>query len=259
MSRLFDRSTGWIVDRPLAAWLLLAILSGLATIGYYDPSLVTDLFTDSGDAPAAERRGPRDTAIDVPNVDRISLSNSDAIVVVQSDQFFTPDGATMMRHVVEALKSQDHVRSVLWMDEAPPLNIFGLPQPLLPRSKSSAQQFAAAQKTALEHPLVGGQLLSDDGRTLLLLVNFKWLFVTSDEDCTSGLRQVAEDAAAEFPKIDVSFRVTGRVPLYVTAIRSHELNQWRYQMVGYGMIAVMSVILLRGVTAVLIVGLAPSL
>jgi predicted RND superfamily exporter protein len=259
MSRLFDRSTGWIVDRPFAAWLLLACLSGLAMVGYYDPSLLTDLFTNSPENPAAERRGPRDSAVAVPDVDRISLSNSDAIVVVESDQFFTPDGAKMMRHVVETLKSQDYIRGVLWMDEAPPLNIFGLPQPLFPSSNASAKRFAAARKTALDHPLVGGQLLSDDGRTLLLLINFKWLFVTSDEDCTSGLRQIAEDASADYPHVDVSFRVTGRVPLYVTAIRSHELNQWRYQMVGYGMIFLMSVILFRGVTAVLIVSLAPAL
>ncbi len=259
MSRLFDRSTGWIVDRPFVAWLLLAFLSGVALVGYYDPSLLTDLFTNSPENAADERRGTSDTAIVSPNVDRISLSNSDAIVVVESDQFFTPDGAKMMRHVVKTLESQDHIRSVLWMDEAPPLNIFGLPQPLFPRSEASEQRFKAAKKTALEHPLVGGQLLSFDGRTLLLLVNFKWLFVTSDEDCTSGLRELAEAAAADYPNVDVSFGVTGRVPLYVTAIRSHELNQWRYQLIGYGMIALMSVILFRGVTAVLIVGLAPAL
>lgn len=259
MSRLFDRSTGWIVDRPLAAWLLILALSGLATLGYYDPGVVTDLFVAAPEQPKPLRRGPRDTATASPNVDAISLSNADAIIVAESDQFFTPDGAKLMRHVVAALNSQAYVRSVLWMDEAPPLNIFGLPEPLFPRSEASAQRFAAARETALGHPLVGGQLLSDDGRTLLLLVNFKWLLVTSDEDCTSGLRQIAEEAAAEFPDIAVSFRVTGRVPLYVTAMRSHEVNRWRYQLIGYGMIAVMSTILFRGVTAVLIVGLAPSL
>jgi predicted RND superfamily exporter protein len=145
------------------------------------------------------------------------------------------------------------------MDEAPPVNIFGLPEPLLPRSEASAQRFAAARKKALAHPLVGGHLLSDDGRTLLLLVKFKWLFVTGDDDVTLGLRQVAEKAAAEFSDVDVTFRVTGRVPLFVTAMRSHEVNQWRYQLVGYGMIALMATVLFRGVIAVLIVGLAPSL
>jgi len=259
MSRLFDQSTGWIVDRPFTAWVLLAFLSGLSMVGYYDPCLLTDLFTSAPEEPAAQRPGPRGIAISLPNVDRISLSNSDAIIVVQSDQFFTPDGAKMMQHVVKTLKSRDHIRSVLWMDEAPPLNIFGLRKPLFPRSEAYTKRFAAARQTAHEHPLVGGQLLSDDGRTLILLVKFKWLFVTSDEDCTSGLRQVAEGAAADFPDVDVSFRVTGRVPLYVTAMRSHKVNQWRYQLIGYGMIALMSTILFRGVTAVLIVGLAPSL
>ncbi len=259
MSRLFDRSTGWIVDRPLAAWLLLAVLSGFALIGYYDPRLVTDLFTAATEESEATRPNPGGTAAPPPNVDPISLANADAIVVVESDQFFTPAGAKMIRQVVARLQAQDHIGDILWMDEAPPLNIFGLREPIFPHSEASAERFAAARDTALAHPLVGGQLLSSDGRTLLLLVNFKWLSIDGDEDCTSGLRQLAEQAAADFPDIKATFRVTGRVPLYVTAIQSHELNQWRYQLIGYGMIALMSTILFRGVTAVVIVSLAPSL
>ena len=259
MPRLFDRSTGWIVDRPLAACVMLALVSGLAIVGYTDPRLVTDLFVAVTEETAPEQQTRRGTGVPPPNVEPFSVSDADAIIVVESEQFFSSTGAKLMRHVVKTLESQDHIRSVLWMDEAPPLNIFGLREPLFPRAKSSAKRFADARERAIRHPLVGGQLLSDDGKTLLLLVKFNWLFVTSDEDCTSGLREVAERAAAEFPAVKASFRVTGHVPLYVTAIRSHEVNQWRYQLVGYGMIALMSMILFRGVTAVLIVSLAPAL
>jgi len=260
MSRLFDRSTGWIVDRPFAAWSLLAFISGLAMVGYYDPGLVTDFFVAAPEQPdQPRRRGPRDNAQSPPNVNPISLANADAIMVVESDQFFTPDGAKMIRQVVSEIKSLPYVANILWMDEAPPVNMFGLPEPLFPRSAASPQRFADAREKALQHPLVGGQLLSDDGRTLLLLIKFNWLFVTSDEDCTSGLREIAEREADRFPDVQATFGVTGHVPLYVTAIRSHEVNQWRYQLIGYGMIALMSVILFRGLTAVVIVSLAPAL
>ncbi len=259
MSRLFDRSTGWIVDRPLAAWLLLTVLSGFAFIGYYDAGLITDLFTAPEEVEASGGGGRASTGQPPPNVNPISLAGADAIVVVESDAFFTPDGAEMLRHVVRTLRAQDYVDDILWMDEAPPLNIFGLQEPLFPRSTASPARFADAREAAVSHPLVGGQLLSQDGRTLLLLIRFNWLFVTSDEDCTSGLQQIAADAARQFPTVPATFRVTGRVPLFVTAMRSHEVNRFRYQLIGYGMIALMSVILFRGVTAVVIVSLAPSL
>jgi predicted RND superfamily exporter protein len=128
---------------------------------------------------------------------------------------------------------------------------------LFPRAKSSERRFALARERALSHPLIGGQLLSDDGRTLLLLVNFDWLFLKSDDDCMSGLRQAAEQAAAEHPGVDLSFQVTGRTPIYVTLMRTHRENQRKYQIIGYGVVVLMAIVLFRGLRAVLIVSLAP--
>ena len=70
-----------------------------------------------------------------PAVEPVSLSNSDAVIVVHSaaDEFFSPEGAAALRHVVQQLESLDYVRSVLWMDQIPTLNIFGLQEPLFPR------------------------------------------------------------------------------------------------------------------------------
>jgi predicted RND superfamily exporter protein len=192
-------------------------------------------------------------------VEPVSLSNSDAVIVVHSaaDEFFSPQGARALRHVVEELESLDYVRNVLWMDQIPTLNIFGLQEPLFPRAESSERRFALARERALSHPLIGGQLLSDDGRTLLLLVNFDWLFLQSDDDCMSGLRLAAERAAAEHPGVHLSFQVTGRTPIYITLMRTHRENQRKYQIIGYGVVLLMAIVLFRGIRAVLIVSLAP--
>ena len=77
-----------------------------------------------------------------------------------------------MRHVVEKLEEQDHVSFILWMDRVPMLNIFGLPEPSCPRSEASPERCAATRDKAKKHPLVGGQLLSDYGRTMLLVIIF---------------------------------------------------------------------------------------
>lgn len=139
------------------------------------------------------------------------------------------------------------------------LNIFGLSEPLFPRSEASAERFEAAKVKAMKHPLVGGHLVSEDGQTMLLLITFDWDFVRSDEQCTTELRAVAEKAAAEFPDVAVSFMVTGDTPARITYMKAHEANQVKYQLIGYGVIAMMAVILFRGIRAVLIVSLAPAI
>lgn len=257
MIHAFDRAVGWIVEKPLITLLLLATITGFAIVGYIDPQLVTGMFQEASEAESAG-----DSAAEVfetpPDVDPVNLADAHAIIVVESDDFFTPHGVEAMRAVVEGLESRDHIDRVLWLDRVPILNIFGLPEPLLPSSHASEERFKKAKEKALAHPLVGGQLLSRDGRTLLMLVNFDMLFVEVDEDCTTGLRQAVEDIVRDHEG-QYRFVVTGRVPMYIAAMQSHSSNQWRYQLIGYGMIAIMSLILFRGLSAVLIVAIAPSL
>lgn len=253
----------WIVDHRGFTFLAVVMITVLAVIGHMRPEWVRQFFVtpQTQDSPASNTNSSRNTndtsARKRPDVDPVSLSASDAVIVVQSPQFFTPAGAKAMRHVVDELEKLDYVRSILWMDRVPILNIFGLPEPLFPRSEASPERFAAAQAKAMKHPLVGGQLLSEDGQTMLLLVTFDFDYIRSNEQCTTQLRAVAEKAATEFPEVPLSFKVTGRMPAYITAMESHESNQLKYHLIGYGSIFTMAIILFRGIRAVLIVSLAP--
>jgi predicted RND superfamily exporter protein len=263
VSRIFNRTADAIVDHPWLVVALILAVSGLAIVGYVAPELVTGLFSaepaaapdevPASSAPVGEAPAP-------PDVDPVRLSDADAVLVVHSpsDQFFTSRGARALRHVVEELDARDHIQSVLWMDRVPVLNIFGLNEPLLPRGHASERRFAAARERAVAHPLVGGQLLSSDGRTLLLLITFDWLFIEADDDCISGLRQIAEQAASAYPDVELTFQVTGRVPIFLTVMKAHDENQLKYQIIGYGMVALMALVLFRGLRAVVIVSLAPS-
>ena len=258
MPRRFDRTTGWMVDHPSVVTLALIVISGFALLGYIAPHRLTDWIMD--DVVADDSAEPKREKFETPpDVDPVSLSDSDAVIVVDCDAIFTQRGTEALRHVVDHLESLDYVSSILWMDRVPLLNIFGLPEPILPSANASAGRFEAAREKAAAHPLVAGQLLSDDGKTLLLLVNFDWLFVTDDEDCTTRLRQEAEKAAADFPDVNMSFLISGRGPTYLTIVQTHERNKYKYQIIGYTMIAVIAIVLFRGFTAVLIVAMAPAM
>lgn len=263
LSHRFGRSTAWIVDRPGWAYLFLIVMSAIAIVGYVNPESVRRLFVRAVDqavepaasnAPATETpKKPR------PNVEALEMTRSDAILVIESDDVFTPAGAKALRSMITSLEAIPYVRNLLWMDRVPVLNIFGLREPLFPKSEASPARFAAARERALSHPLVKGQLLSPDGRTVIVLVNFDWLYVTSDEDCSINLRKAAESALAQFPEVKFTVGVTGQVPIRLTMMQTHASNNLKFRVIGYGVVILMAAVLFRGVVSVAILSLGPIL
>lgn len=248
-----------------AVILLLLCISGMTVVGYTNPKLVRDMFTapDEEQAVAPQfRRSDTSKSNNVAaarGVSPISLSGSDAVLVVEGEDFFTPQAVSALRKVADELEDLPQVRSVLWMDRVPILNIFGLSQPLLPREGALASRFASAKEKAMSHPLVGGQLLSDDATVQLMLVSFDFYHIHGNEDATALLRETAEKAVADDAETKLTFRVTGRMPSAIAALEAHESNLLKYQVIGYSMILIMALILFRGVRAVIIVALAPAI
>lgn len=258
MQNISARLAAWSIRQRALVWTLILIISGFAVIGHYDPRIVTALF--ASEQVTEESRvdsNTKDRPTPPANVQPISLSRSDAVLVVESLDFFTPRGAEAMRRVAEQLRQLDQVSGLLWMDDIPMLNIFGLNEPLLPKSSATITRFEAAREKAMRHPLIAGQLLSDDGQTALMLIGFNDYFLLSDAAATEQIRLAAEKAAEDFPDVNLRFRMTGRIPAIITAVAQHEANQLKYQLIGYGVILVMTLILFRGIRAVIIVALAP--
>ncbi|MBS0203216.1 MAG: MMPL family transporter [Planctomycetes bacterium] len=261
ISARFGRSTAWIVDRPAWAYLFLFTITSIATVGYIAPERVRSLFQ----APAPQTAAPVPAAPASatqkrrPSVEAFDLTRSDAILVIESDSVFTPAGAKALRTMIAALEAAPFIRNIVWMDRVPVLNIFGLNEPLFPNSDASPARFAAAREQALRHPLVKGQLMSVDGRTVIVLVNFDWLGITSDDDCTVNLRKTAEAALAKFPEVKFTVGVTGRIPIQLTMIQTHERNNLKFRIIGYGVVLILAAILFRGVVSVVILSLGPAL
>lgn len=262
----------WIVDHPALNILFLIAFTAFAGMGYYDPdwmrrqaeNAVSQSPQPAGASqPAAVPQDNRDvrgvSGKPLRSIKQMSLSQADVVLVATSDHFFTSQGAAAMREVVDELERLPAVREVLWLDRAPPLNIFGLPEPLLPRIDASPERFAAAKAKAQAHPLVVGQLMSPDARTLLLMVRLDWLNVRSDADCSDNLKATAVRVAQRHPDAQIQFQMTGDVPMYLMIIGTQKANQLKYQIIGYSMILLLAIVLFRGLTAVLVVAFAPAL
>ncbi len=258
------RIANWIVDHPRWNILFLIVATVFFGWGYYDPHWIWPRKLDSDKdtqrvSVSNSRSGNQGSNSRTSESSRraVAINQADVVIVATSDRFFTNVGATAMRAVVAALEDEPTVDNILWLDRAPPLNIFGLPEPIFPRSDASPERFEAARQKALDHPLIVGQLMSADSKTLLLLLRLDWLHVRSDADCTDRIKQIAVDAAARYPEAGIQFQLTGDVPMNLSILSTQRANQLKYQLIGYGMILLLAVILFRGISAVLITAMGP--
>ena len=259
MFRRFGHLADLIIDHRWVTTVALVVFSGVMFVGHYDPHLI--LPNPVPLSAEQQRQNAADSEVDEvppPNVNPVRVSAGDVIVVAQSDDFFTPEGADAMRSVVAEFEALPYVDDVLWMDQAPMLNIFSLPEPILPNRHASQARFDAAKERALEHPLVYGQLLSPDARTMLLMLNIDFLFIEDDLDCTDRLRDLAADTTAKYPKVDIRFQVTGNVPIEINSAQNNAENELKYQAIGYSIALIIAFFLFRGLSSVIIVALAPA-
>jgi hypothetical protein len=191
---------------------------------------------------------------------RFNLSGSDAFLVVESDKLFHPQTMTAVRRMVDAVERVPLVDSVFWADRVPVLNVFGFADPLIPPDDASVEAHAQAEKKLREHALAG-QLVSDDGRALLLPIVYDWLAMESPRDSTATILHAARDAIAAGDPAAAPIRVsiTGRGPLIFDQAAAFDRNQIVFQVIGYSLALVLSAILFRGVAAVAVVAAAPAL
>ena len=264
-----------VMDYPGLCISLLMLLTALAIGGYLDPDwparFTSEWFPSTSEAgmsavgSATEASPSNGGNANSPRRfgRRGGLGNSggrsEAVLVIKSPAIFTPEGSKAFRKVVDRVDRLDVVASVRSLDQAPPLNIFGLSEPILPRGNATQQRFDVARKKAISHPLVVGQMLSEDAQTALVEIQYDWLYIQDNAQCTEPILAAAEQAASEHPSVPMEFHITGSVPLRMVLLKNNRNNEIRYQVIGYSMILLMAAILFRGLSIVLVVAAAPVL
>ena len=119
----------WIIAHRWSTTLVLVGWTALMAVGHYDPSVLfpEPTYTGQGNRQTAEDTGFQiRKSVPVPDIEPLRVDLGNVIVVVRSEDFFSGQGVQAIRAVVSALEALDQVSSVVWMDRAPPLNIFSL-------------------------------------------------------------------------------------------------------------------------------------
>lgn len=182
----------------------------------------------------------------------MTMFGSEVMLVVTANEFFEPKAAKAIREVVEALQALPQVSKVTWMDNAPPLNIFGLPEPALPDHRASATRFEQAKAKAIKNPMVTGQFLSPDAKMLVLLLDIDWFHVRSDEDCTTHIVDTAQRTMLKHSDVEMEFAVTGNLPMRLRIGERNKENDQKFQYICYLGVLLMAAILFRSFSAVII-------
>ena len=247
-------------DRPWMQLCVFVVITTLAVIGYVRPALLRDLLVRETLTEAAINDAgiPSTNSETRPEVQPFRVSGGECIVVVTSEDIFRQANIRALRDVVSRLEELPQVDDILWLNRIPGLNLFGLPEPLLPPERASARQIEISRQRTLENPFAVGQFISADAKTLLLHLRIDWFYATSDAACTTALREAAEAASRSVPGSDLQFQVTGRAPLHLMMANNHLRDAWRYQIIGYSLMIIAALVLFRGLSAVIIVSIAPA-
>jgi len=239
-----DRIAALFVRHRL--WIALGILtfSGLALFG------TTRLLID-------ERPSSIFTSKD-PAFDRYQATirdfgsdDNDCLVVLEAEDFFTPDVVRALRALDARLEEVDGVEAAFGLTDVLSYEGGLLPGLLLPAADASPSEFEEARARARAHPLVHNQLLSPDGHTLLHVARLQGtnLPLTRLEPCVKSLRAVLAECLEGTP---VRARLTGVPPLRVVIFRTIQREQGVFTIAGAVLGVLVGVFMFRRFAPVLI-------
>lgn len=174
------------------------------------------------------------------------------VVLVEADDLFTPAFVGLLQELVATLRNIDGVESVHSLADAVEFSRGTVPRSLLPSKDATPQAYQRARADALAHPLTAGQLISDDARATLVLVNVQERLTT-----ISQLSPVVRDIRAATTRAngrhDISVRLSGLPPLRVDIYEMVPREMGRFMSLGAAIGFVIAYIVFRRIAAVLIV------
>lgn len=174
--------------------------------------------------------------------------DNDCVVVLEGDSIYSPQGADAIRSIIAGIRAQ-RARD-LGLESVQSVADIGL----LPPEGASPDVFARQRQEALKHPLVAGQLLSRDGKMMLIFARIRsdYDVIKKVEPAVNEVRRITAEAVEG---TGLRGSVTGIPTLRAEVIQSLRATQLNYTILGTGIAFIAGVLVFRRPTAVLIVTL----
>jgi predicted RND superfamily exporter protein len=190
----------------------------------------------------------------VPDGDFASSEHA-VVIVVEGEDLLTRDAVEVIRRVVQEASQVDGIASVFSMLSVRDRQRAMLP--LFPPSEATAERFEQARRRAISHPLLIGQLLSEDRKTALVIAEL--------DDRANGhtrsreiIGQLEDVLAEQTQGSSVRTRMTGWPVLEVEVLDNMRGDIRRFTRMGIALTLLIAGVLFRRVGAVLIVAAGPA-
>ncbi|MGD9647558.1 MAG: RND family transporter, partial [Pirellulales bacterium] len=181
--------------------------------------------------------------------------DNDCVLVVEAPRIFDPATIAALDKLVTACREIEGVDQVLSLFDARRDGPGRTMLPLIPKPGSAPSAYDRAEQRAMNNPLAAGQIISEDGRTTLVVVRLAGQNL--------GLEEIApvvhelQRVKAELSSPDWQVRLTGVPAIRYEIIKNVEDGMLRFNLVAAVLSTVLAWILFRRASAVVIVMAAP--
>ena len=177
-------------------------------------------------------------------------SSAPLVLVLQCDDFFRRDRIAAMQVTASALRDMEEVKHLTWMGDIPEVTLRRAHRLLLPEvtDEVTAEQLAESKRALLSHALAAENLISTDGRTVLMLV---------DTDEASYVQDIRSVAVRVLEPAGIQIRVTGTHALYDIHNRALAEDHIRIQLMAYGLVGGLLILIFRRPMAIIVAGCGP--
>jgi len=193
--------------------------------------------------------------------DEFGADDNECVVVLRSDEFFSRESIAAVRRLADglaALPDVDRVQSILDV-RRPAGGIFRKIQiPLVPDADAEDQAFVESRRRALNHPLVVGHLLSEDGKTMLLSARLTGDAV-SNAEIRPTVERIGEAVSESISGTAIRASITGLPQLRADIYDCIQREEVKFTAVGVIVAVAIATFLFRRPVAVFIVCMPPML
>jgi uncharacterized protein len=230
----------YLAHHRRTVWCLILLLSippicGLTGFRLFEPSYTS--WVSEKDATVLQNLNENFTE---------KLSGFPWLFVLESDDFFQPDRIAALHDTAEIIANefveQGGKDSMFWIGSLPQITLFGS-RPLLPDNIDSLEEAAALADVIAHHPLVDGQLMSPDRRTMLIGVMIR------DKEAIESIREKAKKVLTP---VDIRLRITGPSALRHAHRAAFKSDHERIVLIAAAVVVVLALIIFQGLPAIIV-------
>lgn len=168
------------------------------------------------------------------------------LIVLESEDFFQPDRIAALHETAAIITREFADRgssdSVFWIGSLPQVSLFGS-RPLLPERVDSLEDAQTLADVIASHPLVKGQLLSEDRKTMLMGITV-W-----DRNAVDSIREKTDRLLSS---VGIRFRVTGPAALWTAYRDAFRRDHDRIVLIAAAVVIGLALMIFRGLPAIIV-------